>query len=266
MTAYLQCCKDYHEARYPGDIVDLQAISESVAKGQPPLDLLSGPDFFLRPVFLFSPPWGCLGDSHDKSLDPADIKATIHVLLVCACACVCIYDHELCVLVAGPCRTYFESRTVCHFKHADSAYHGGHVLPVERHPAGPRLGERQRVLHCGQLQVHRVHARTFQHARVHTGALSCSHKILCTIENVFLDLCRYSTTWNNKPLKSSETFYLFKRTEATKPTHNSWVIYGHDPRAPWRDFWSDCAVIPHAVFKMGKDEKRYVMFCIFPTM
>ena len=140
---------------------------------------------------------------------------------------------------------------------------------MERHPAGPRLGERQRVLHCGQLQAYRVyglsmHARTVQHAPIHTEALSSDRKPL--IEHVFLILCRYSTTWNNKPLKSSETFYLFKRAEATKPTHNAWVIHDHDPRGPWREFWSDCAVIPHGVFRMGKDEKRYVMFCMFSTM
>ena len=113
MNAYLQCCKGYHEARFPGKIVDLNAINGSVAKGQQPPDVLSGPDFFLRPVFLFSPPWGCLGDAHDKCLPQQDIKATIHVLLVCACGCVRMYAHVLRVLVAGPCLPYFESRTVC---------------------------------------------------------------------------------------------------------------------------------------------------------
>ena len=64
----------------------------------------------------------------------------------------------------------------------------------------------------------------------------------------------YSPTIVHKPLRASDTFYLFKNKEAARPTHNAFALGAHNQRGKWRGYWCDLQVLPPKLFNKQKDE------------
>ena len=64
----------------------------------------------------------------------------------------------------------------------------------------------------------------------------------------------YSPSWANKPLSSSQTFFLLKPYNTPRPFHNAFLKYTLNPKSDYRNLWSDCIVLPAAKYKKEKAE------------
>ena len=67
----------------------------------------------------------------------------------------------------------------------------------------------------------------------------------------------YSASMVHNPLRSSDTFYLWKNREAPRPTHNAIALGKYNPKGKWRGFWSDVQIIKDFNKQKGEVLERH---------
>ena len=68
----------------------------------------------------------------------------------------------------------------------------------------------------------------------------------------------YSASFLYNPLAASQTFFLFRRSDDTKPTHNALYASSLSPKSTWRGLWCDNVAIKANLFRKTKQEKQTV--------
>jgi hypothetical protein len=66
----------------------------------------------------------------------------------------------------------------------------------------------------------------------------------------------YSCTFNNNPLKASDTFFLFKDVGDKQPINNAMYLASLNSKVRWRDLWCDAICLKHRDYVKSKAEVR----------